>query len=162
MSIAVFAGTFDPFTSGHLDIALRASSMFDKLYIAVGRNPDKGQTRFTLDERLELINDAVGCNDNIIVSSFDGLLVEYCRSVGANVIVRSIRSGGDVDYERQLECVNRGIDGGIETVFLLARPELAYLSSTLVRNMLDLGVCIKNAVPDPEHIIFANKLNGGK
>lgn len=161
MSIAVFAGTFDPFTAGHLDIALRAGSMFEKLYIAVGKNPDKGQTRFTLDERLELIIDSVKENDRIFVASFDGLLVDFCRSVCADVIVRSIRSSSDVDYERQLESVNRVIDKSIETVYLFAKPELAYLSSTLVRNMMDLGVSIDNAVPNAEHKIIVNKLNGG-
>lgn len=161
MSIAVFAGTFDPFTAGHLDIVRRAAPRFEKLYISICRNPAKEHTRFTLEERLELIRDAIGGIENVDVAYFDGLLVDYCRSVNADTIVRSIRNGSDVDYERQLETVNLQLAPGIETMFFLSKPELAYISSTFVRTLMDLKISIEKLVPNANHTIITNKLNGG-
>lgn len=161
MSIAVFAGTFDPFTAGHFDIVKRAAPRFKKLYVAICRNPAKDHTRFTLEERLELINDAVDGIENVEVAFFEGLLVDYCRSVHADTIVRSIRNGSDVDYERQLETVNLQLEPGIETMFFLSRPELAYISSTFVRSLMDLKISIEKLVPNANHSIIINKLNGG-
>ncbi len=161
MSIAIFAGSFDPFTAGHLDIVQRAAPRFDKLYVSISRNPGKDRSRFTLEERLELIRDAVSGIENIEVTHFEGLLVDYCHEIGANSLIRSIRNGTDLDYERQLETVNRQLDPELETVFLLSKPELAYISSTLVRQLMDLGISIAELVPNANHTIILNKLNGG-
>lgn len=153
MSTAVFPGSFDPFTVGHLDVVERASKIFDRLYVSVLDNPGKS-TEFSLDERLELIKDAVGHISNVTVDSSSGLLVDYCKSVGANVIVRGIRTGSDVEYESMLESVNNRICPEIATVYLLSKPEHAYLSSSLVRQLMKIGISIDGLVPDADHIIL--------
>ncbi len=161
MSIAIFAGSFDPFTAGHLDIVRRAAPRFDKLYVSVSKNPAKEQSRFTVSERLELIRDAVAGIDNVEVTAFEGILIEYCHTIGADSLIRSIRNGTDLDYERQLAEINLQLDPKIETVFLLSTPELGYISSTLVRQLMDLGISIEKLVPNANHTIILNKLNGG-
>ncbi len=157
MRIGVFAGTFDPFTVGHLDIVRRAAPHFDKLIVTVCVNPGKGEPMFTLDERRALIEDAVRGIANIEVTFFAGVLIEYCRMAGAGCLVRSIRSGSDVDYERMLESVNLRLDPKIETFFLLSKPELAHISSSLVRQLIGLGIAIDDLVPNSEHEIIKNK-----
>lgn len=161
MSIAVFAGTFDPFTNGHLDIVRRAHTHFEKLYVSICWNPAKEHFRFTIEERLELIRDAVKDLPNVEATWFEGLLVDYCHSIGADCLIRSMRSGADVDYERQLETVNRTLDPSIETIYMLASPELAYISSTLVRSLMDLNISIDALVPNANNKIITDKLNGG-
>jgi pantetheine-phosphate adenylyltransferase len=158
MRIGVFAGTFDPFTVGHLDIVKRAAPHFDKLIVTVCVNPGKGDAAFSLKERTQLILDAVYGIENVEVTSFEGVLIEYCRSVGASCLVRSIRSGGDVDYERMLESVNLRLDPSIETFFLLSKPELAHISSSLVRQLIGLGIAIDDLVPNAGHQIIKNKI----
>ncbi len=158
MSIAVFAGTFDPFTLGHLDIAKRACARFEKLYITVSPNPGKGSAMFTWEERIELIRDAVKELPNVVVTGFSGLLVDHCRDVGADTLIRSIRNASDLDYERQLETVNHMVEPGIETMYLLSNAELAYISSTLVRSLIEIGISIDAMVPDPQHPIIKAKI----
>ena len=158
MSIAVFAGTFDPFTLGHLDIARRVHGRFEKLYITVSPNPGKGSAMFTWDERMELIKSCTKDLPNVIVTGFSGLLVEHCHEVGADTLIRSIRSAGDVDYERQLETVNRQLDPGIETLYVLSAAEYAYISSTLVRELINIGIPVDKLVPQPEHPIITEKI----
>ena len=123
MSVAVFAGTFDPFTVGHLDIVRRASTHFETLYVSVCPNPGKQLPRFSLEQRLELIRDAVRGIDNVHVAHFEGLLVEHCRLVGADCIVRGIRSGQDVEYERMLESVNKNIVKEKERFLRITNPD---------------------------------------
>ena len=154
MSIAVFPGSFDPVTVGHVDIIKRASAMFEKLFVTVTKNPGKDEGAFSVEQRLELLRDAVGYIDNIELGVCEGILVEYCRSVGAEVIVRGIRSGSDVEYELMLESVNTRLDPGIQTVYLLARPEHAYISSNLVRQLLKTGISIEGLVPNADHKSF--------
>ncbi|MBR0136618.1 MAG: pantetheine-phosphate adenylyltransferase [Clostridia bacterium] len=158
MSIAVFAGSFDPFTVGHLDIVKRAAPHFEKFYVTVSPNPGKGSAMFSWEERIELIESAVKGIDNVIVTGFTGLLVDHCHEVGADVLIRSIRNGSDVDYERQLETVNRQVDPSIETMYVLARSEYAYISSTLVRELIGIGIDISRMVPEM-HPIILNKIN---
>lgn len=159
MSIAVFAGSFDPFTIGHLDIVRRAAPHFEKIYIAIFKNPGKQNERFTPDERICQISDAVQELKNVYVTEFSGLVVDFCRSVGADCLVRGIRSGSDVDYERKLEQVNRKLAPEIETMFLLSRPEFAHISSSLVRQLMDINISIDGLVPDAEHIVFTRRRN---
>lgn len=159
MRIGVFAGTFDPFTVGHLDVVKRAAPHFDKLVVTVCVNPGKGDAMFSLDERTELILDAVKGIENVEVTQFGGVLIEYCRSIGACCLVRSIRSGGDVDYERMLESVNLRLDPSIETFFLLSKPELAHISSSLVRQLIGLGIGIDDLVPNVTNSIIKNKIS---
>lgn len=153
MSTAVFPGSFDPFTVGHLDIAERAASVFDRVYVSVFDNPGK-KTEFSLEERLELVRDAVKHIPNVTVDSSSGLLVDYCKKVCAGVIIRGIRSGADVEYESMLEAVNTRVAPEITTVYLLSRPEHAYLSSSLVRQLMKIGISIDGLVPDADHIIL--------
>ena len=158
MHIGVFAGTFDPFTVGYLDVVKRAAPHFDRLIVTVCVNPGKGDAMFSLEERKALIVDAVKGIENVEVTMFGGVLIEYCRSVGASSLVRSIRSGSDVDYERMLESVNLRLDPGIETFFLLSKPELAHISSSLVRQLIGLGIAIDDLVPNAENAIIKNKI----
>lgn len=158
MRIGVFAGTFDPFTVGHLDVVKRVAPHFDKLIVTVCINPGKGDAMFSLDERTELICDAVSGMENVEVTHFGGVLIDYCRSISASCLVRSIRSGNDVDYERMLESVNLRLDPCIETFFLLSKPELAHISSSLVRQLIGLGIDIADLVPNAENAILKNKI----
>ena len=160
MSVAVFAGTFDPFTVGHLDIVRRASTHFETLYVSVCPNPGKQLPRFSLEQRLELIRDAVRGIANVRVAHFEGLLVEHCRLIGADCIVRGIRSGQDVEYERMLEAVNKKLDSRIETIFLLSKPEYCHISSSLVRQLMDINIGIEDLVPNAENGIF-KRMNDG-
>ena len=150
MTRAVFPGSFDPFTVGHLDIVERASKVFDEVYVSIFDNPGKG-TAFSLEERLELIRDAVKDIPNVVVGHSGGLLVDYCRENGINVIVRGIRNGSDVEYEAMLEAVNSRIAPEIPTVYLISKPEHAYLSSTLVRQLINIGIGIDGLVPNADH-----------
>ena len=162
MSIAVFAGTFDPFTVGHLDIVKRVAPHVEKLYVAVSPNPGKSDAMFSWDERIELIKSAVSGIPSVEVCGAEGLLVDFCHSVNADLLVRSIRSAQDVDYERQLETVNKQLDASIETVYVLSKAETAYISSTLVRQLIALGISIENLVPDVSHPIIQRKLSALK
>ncbi|MCR5610637.1 MAG: pantetheine-phosphate adenylyltransferase [Clostridiales bacterium] len=153
MTKAVFPGSFDPFTIGHLDIVKRAAKVFDEVIVAIFDNPGKG-TDFSLGDRLELIADAVKDIPNVSIDSSSGLLVDYLRSVGANVIVRGIRNGSDVEYETMLEAVNDRIASEITTVYLISRPEHSYISSSLVRQLLKIGISIDGLVPNADHIIL--------
>ena len=153
MSTAVFPGSFDPITVGHVDIIKRAAKVFDKVYVAILDNPGKG-SEYTVEERLELISDAVSGMSNVVADSSSGLLVDYCRSVGANVIVRGIRNGADVDYEAMLEAVNDRIAPDISTVYLISKGEYAHISSSLVRQLIKIGISIEGLVPNADHIIL--------
>lgn len=153
MTKAVFPGSFDPFTVGHLDIVRRAALVFDDVVVAVFDNPGKG-TEFSLEDRLTLIRDAVKDIPNVSVDSSSGLLVDYLRSIGANIIVRGLRNGSDVEYETMLESVNSRIAPEIPTVYLISRPEHAYISSSLVRQLLKIGISIDGLVPNADHIIL--------
>lgn len=158
MRVGVFAGTFDPFTVGHLDVVRRAAPHFDRLIVTVCVNPGKGDAMFSLDERTELILDAVKDIQNVQVTCFSGVLIEYCNQVGASCLVRSIRSASDVDYERMLESVNKRLDSSIETFFLLSRPEMAHISSSLVRQLIGLGIAIDDLVPNVDNSIIKNRI----
>ena len=136
--IAVFAGSFDPFTLGHQDIALRALALFDRLIIAIGINSAK-QTLFPLESREAIIRDSFPNNTNIEVASFSGLTVDLCRQYGARFLIRGLRSGTDFDYERTIAQANNMVYPDIETVFLVTRKEHAPIASTVVRDLLVHG-----------------------
>lgn len=153
MSIAVFPGSFDPITVGHVDIIKRAAQVFDTVYVSILDNPGKGE-QFSVEDRLELIRDAISDIPNAIAASSRGLLVDHCRELGANVIVRGIRSGGDVEYEGMLEEVNTRIAPEISTVYLISKAEYMHVSSSLVRQLLKIGISIEGLVPNADHIIL--------
>lgn len=153
MSIAVFPGSFDPITVGHVEIIRRAARVFDKVYVSIFDNPGK-ECAFTVGERLELISDAIADIPNAEADASSGLLVDYSRSIGATVIVRGIRNGSDVDYEATLEAVNDRIAPEISTVYLIAKGEHAHISSSLVRQLIKIGISIDGLVPNADHIIL--------
>lgn len=147
MRIAVYPGTFDPVTNGHLDLADRGRRHFDRLIIGVLRNHDK-RTLFSLERRVALLRKAIAGWDNVQVDSFDGLLVDYARSVGATIILRGIRVVTDLEYEMQMAMMNRRLHGRLETVFLVPSEAYSYVSSRLVREVARLGGRVEGLVPD--------------
>ena len=146
MRIAVYPGTFDPVTHGHLDLAERGRRHFDRLIMAILRNEGK-QPLFSVDERVALLREAVAPWDNVEVAAFDGLLVDYARRVGASVIVRGIRALTDFEYEMQMAMMNRRLAPDLEAVFLLPSEEFSFVSSRLVREVARLGGSVVDLVP---------------
>jgi pantetheine-phosphate adenylyltransferase len=144
--IAVYPGTFDPVTNGHLDLAERGRRHFDRLVLAILRNEDK-QPMFTVDERAALLREAIAPWDNVTVDVFDGLLVNYAQRVGARVILRGVRAITDLEYEMQMAMMNRKLAPQIETVFLVPSEAYSYVSSRLVREVARLGGDVSELVP---------------
>ena len=145
--IAVYPGTFDPVTNGHLDLAERGRNHFDRLVIGILRNEDK-QALFSVDERVSLLRRVVSGWDNVSVESFDGLLVDYAQRVGASFILRGIRAFSDFEYEMQMAMMNRKLEPSLETVFLVPSEAYSYVSSRLVREVTRLGGSARDLVPD--------------
>jgi len=131
---AIYPGTFDPLTVGHLDVAERVAGMFDHIYLAISRNPSK-QPFFSLEERTDMATEILKPLKNVEVVPFDGLLVNLAESVNARVIVRGLRAVSDFDFEMQISGMNRKLNNDIETVFIAASPENAFLSSSIVREV---------------------------
>ena len=147
MAIAVYPGSFDPFTYGHLDIATRAAKMFETVHIVVVHNPAKNP-RLTTEQRVELITEILKNKPgHFVVSSLGtGLLVDYCKSLGADALVKGVRTNVDLDYELPMAQVNRDLSG-IETIFIPADPTHGFVSSSLVKQVFDLGGDISKYVP---------------
>ncbi|MDE2059078.1 MAG: pantetheine-phosphate adenylyltransferase [candidate division NC10 bacterium] len=137
-TLAVYAGTFDPFTFGHIDIARRAHRLFSRLIIAVSTNPEKAAL-FSLMERQQIIRNAVRGMRGVSIDSFDGLLVDYMQRRRARVIIRGLRALSDFEYEFQMALMNRKLNEEIETVFLMPHEKYSYLSSRLVKEIALLG-----------------------
>lgn len=146
--IAAYSGTFDPVTLGHNDIIHRAARMFPKLIVAVGSNIAKNP-RFTLEERCALIRAAAADLKNVEVIGFSGLVVDFAREHGVTVLVRGVRNGVDVDYEKQMAVMNRDLYPKLDTVMLTPSPQYAHLSSSLVRELAGLGAPVEKLVPAP-------------
>jgi pantetheine-phosphate adenylyltransferase len=144
--VALYPGSFDPITNGHLDLIQRSSALFDKLFVAILRNDGK-QALFSVDERIEMLREVVQPFPNVEVGSFDGLLVEYAAQCGASVIIRGIRAISDYEYELQMALMNRRLRPDIETVFLMASEAHSFLSSKLVKEVIRLGAKITGLVP---------------
>ncbi len=143
---AIFPGSFDPITNGHLDVIDRGMSIFDELIVAVGRSPLKDQL-FSPEERVEMIAELIKDLPGVSVEGFNGLTVEYARQKKANVILRGLRSLTDVNYEFELAMTNRSVTG-IETVFVMTTEQYGFISSTLVRQVASLGGDISKLVPE--------------
>jgi pantetheine-phosphate adenylyltransferase len=158
---AIYSGTFDPITLGHEDVARRAANLFDELVVAVARAHHKS-TRFSLDQRLSLAEQAFASGPNIRVVAFDGLLIDFCRQQSASVIVRGIRNGTDFDYEMQMAAMNRKLLPTVETVFLLPDAHLQCISSTLVREIAKLGGDVSELVSAGVHHAFATPVQDRK
>lgn len=146
MKIGIYPGSFDPITLGHLDIINRSSKMVDKLIIGVLRNRSK-HPLFSADERVGLIKMVTSDIDNVTVESFDGLLVDYARSKGADVIIRGLRAVTDFEYELQMAQTNRKISSNVDTIFLATNIKYAYLSSSVVREVASYGGDISHFIP---------------
>jgi pantetheine-phosphate adenylyltransferase len=145
-SLAVFPGSFDPITNGHVDIIERGLKFFDRVVIAILVNPDK-RPLFTVEERVDLIRRAYAGEKRVSVDTFSGLLVEYAIRVGASVIVRGLRAISDFEYEFQMALMNRRLDPRIETVFMMPAESYSYLSSRLVKEVFQLGGDVRGLVP---------------
>ena len=144
--IALYPGSFDPITNGHLDVLERASAMFDKVVIAVLKHPEK-KSFLTVEQRVELIKEAIKDMENVSVDSFDGLTVEYARSIGAKFLIRGLRTITDFEYEVQLCQTNQVIAPDIDTVFLPTKPQHNFISSSIVRELSNHKADISKFVP---------------
>lgn len=144
--LAVYAGSFDPITFGHLDLIQRASTLFDQVIIAVGRHPTK-RPLFTYAERIELLRKTTGDVPNARIDSFEGLLIDYCQRVGARVIVRGLRAATDFEYELQIAHANADMNPGIDTVFLPTRTHYGFVSASLVREIASHGGDVSHYAP---------------
>jgi len=146
--IAIYPGTFDPITLGHIDVARRAARLFDHVYVAVAGASSGKQPVFSLDERADLARTALGDIDNIEVTTFSGLLVDFAASLDAIAIVRGLRAVSDYEYEIQLAAINQRLNPEIETIFLSPGEDLGFVSSSIVRELARLGGDVRPFVPD--------------
>lgn len=146
MRLALYPGSFDPITNGHLDVLQRAAGLFDELIVAVARDNSKSSL-FNVDERVALIRDAAGHIPNLRVLPFEGLLVNFAKKHGAAALVRGLRAVSDFEFEFQLALMNRKLEPNLETLFLMPREELTYISSRLVKEIARLGGNVLQFVP---------------
>jgi pantetheine-phosphate adenylyltransferase len=144
--LAIYPGSFDPVTNGHLDLIERAANIFKHLVVAVLRNTEKDPL-FTLPERLEMLSEVAGPFPNVEVDSFDGLLTEYARQRKAKVLLRGIRAVSDYEYELQMAMINRKLEPELETVFMVPAVSYSFISSRLVREIARLGGPVSGLVP---------------
>ncbi len=138
MTIAIYAGSFDPLTRGHEDLIKRSCEFVDSLVVAIANNASK-KPLFTLEERMKLIRSAVGDDKRVEIKKFDGLLVDFAKEVGASLIIRGLRAVSDFEYEFQMALMNRHMSPGLETVFMVPSVETTYISSSVVREVAQHG-----------------------
>jgi pantetheine-phosphate adenylyltransferase len=156
---AIYPGSFDPPTSGHLDLIERGSRLFDKLIVAILRNPEKDPL-FTLEERRDMLIELTRGFDNVEVDTFGGLLVDYTRKVNAHAVLRGIRAISDYEYELQMALMNRKLEPELETVFLTAAEAYSYVSSRMVKDIARLGGSVHGMVPPVVEKRLQEKVNG--
>jgi pantetheine-phosphate adenylyltransferase len=156
LTIAIYPGSFDPMTNGHLDIAIRSAKLFDKLVIGVYDIPDK-RLMFTTAERVELTRKAVASLPNVEVEAFDGLTVSFAQKVGAQVIVRGLRMSADFEREFDMAMMNKKLDPELELICLMSSLEYQFLSSSLLKEAASLGGNIKDLVPENVAIALKDK-----
>jgi pantetheine-phosphate adenylyltransferase len=158
--VAVYPGSFDPITNGHLDVIQRAATMFDHVIIACARNPEK-HAMFSAEQRLALVRTATKHLANVVVADFQGLLVEYCRQKGATVVVRGLRAVSDFEFEFQMALMNRKLEPKVETIFLMPKDEYTFISSRLVKEIAGLGGDVSKFVPPVVQEALRKRLAGG-
>ena len=146
MRRAIYPGSFDPVTNGHLDVIDRARKLFDEVIVAVAHNDQKNPL-FTLDERLEFLRQTVGEMENVKIAPLDGLLVDFAIAKNATAVVRGLRAVSDFEFEFQMALMNRKLEASIETIFLMPKEEYTYLSSRIVKEIARLGGDISQFVP---------------
>ena len=160
---AVYAGSFDPITKGHLDIVRRALGVFDDIIVAVAFNPEKDSALFTAEERVAMIRAALkDVGDNVTVDSFSGLLVQYCDRVHACAIIRGLRAVSDFEYEFQMAMMNRHLNSRVETYFLTASEAYFYTASRLVKEVASLGGDVSALVPPVVHRALVERFGAAK
>ncbi len=147
MKRAVYPGSFDPITNGHLDIIERAICLFDEVYVAVISNPEKQKPFYPLEDRIGMLKEATKGKKNVKIDAFDGLLVDYAKKIKASAIVRGLRAVSDFDFEFQMALTNRRMSPEIETVFLMTDYKYSYLSSSIVKQIAHLKGNIRGLVP---------------
>ena len=146
--IAVYPGSFDPITNGHLDLIKRGLKIFDRIIVLVAHNPSKASYLFSVEERIELIKEAAKDCERVEVASFEGLLVDYVKKTGASIILRGLRALSDFEYEFQLALINRRLNKDVETVFLMTSNEWFFTSSQIIKEAASLGGSVQGLVPD--------------
>jgi pantetheine-phosphate adenylyltransferase len=146
MAVALCPGSFDPPTNGHIDVVERAAPYFETLVVAVIANPSKEPT-FTIEERTDMLRDALAHIPNLEITSFDGLLVDFARTRGIEVVVKGLRAVSDFEYELQMAGMNEALSPGLDTMFMTAKPAWAFLSSSLVKEVARYGGTVEGLVP---------------
>ncbi|MEK6690370.1 MAG: pantetheine-phosphate adenylyltransferase [Nitrospirota bacterium] len=154
--IAIYPGTFDPITNGHVDLIQRGLRIFDQIIVAVAMNPKK-TSLFTVEERVRMAEEAVKGLGDVKVESFDGLLMDYAREKGATAIIRGLRAVSDFEYELQMALMNRRLDSEVETVFMMPSEEYSYLTSSIVKEVASLNGSVKGLVPEVVEKAFRKK-----
>lgn len=160
MRIAVYPGSFDPFTNGHVDIAQRAARLFDRLIVAVYEHPSK-DVLFSVEERMEMVRDAVQEVPNVQVDKFSGLTVEYAKRRNACALVRGLRAISDFEFEFQIAHMNRNLNPELEAIFLMTSLPYAFLSSSIVKEIAKLGGSLDGLVPEHVAAALRRKYDGG-
>jgi len=146
MRRAIYPGSFDPVTNGHLDVIERARKLFDEVVVAVAHNDEK-QPLFSLEQRLDLLQETAGRIENVRISEFSGLLVEFARAQKAGAVIRGLRAVSDFEFEFQMALMNRNLNAAVETIFLMPKEEYTYLSSRIVKEIARLGGNVSTFVP---------------
>lgn len=150
--IAVFPGSFDPITVGHVDIVHRAIPLFDEIIVAIGHNSNK-EYLFELSERLEWLEEVFKDDTSVVIDNYRGLTAHYCRKIGAKYMIRGLRNASDFDYEKTISQLNHIVGDELETVFFISRPEFSHVSSTIVREIIrgggDASPFVPSALPLP-------------
>ena len=144
---AIYPGTFDPLTNGHLDLIARGAKIVDQLVVAILRNSEKATPLFTVEERFDMISEATAHFPNVSVATFGGLLVDFARSEGATAVLRGIRAISDYEYEFQMAMMNRKLDPDLETLFMMPAEKYTYVSSRLIKGVFQLGGDVTALVP---------------
>lgn len=161
MTTAIYPGSFDPITNGHVSILRGGLVAFDRLIVAVLENPKKSAL-FTVEERMEMLRESIGNDPRIEIDSFEGLLVDYARKKNVRVVLRGLRAVADFEYELQLANMNRHLNEDVETVFIMAKDAYFYVSSNLVKEAAKLGGDMSKLVPAGVNEKLKNKLGVGK
>jgi len=157
MRIAIYPGSFDPLTNGHLDVIQRAAKLFDRIIVAVARSESKNPL-FTLDERVEMVSKSLGHLQNVEADSFQGLLVEYVERRSAQAVIRGLRAVSDFEFEFQMALMNRKLNERIETIFMMPKDTYTFISSRIVKEIARLGGDVSSFVPAHVRVALSEKL----